>query len=429
MPVMIRAAKAADLWTLEGRIVNSDPLVTMVVGGIVAAFVLGFLAHKLKISPIVGYLLAGVLIGPHTPGLSADPELASQLAELGIILILFGVGLKFSPAKLMAYRWVALPCALGQMGLVTAVGFGVASLWGMGWSEALILGFALSIASTIVLMRGLEDRHQTTSPAGHLGVSWLIVQDFVAVFALVAISSLAAESGAGTDGVWPALQAIGIKAAELVAFVLVMLIIGRRVLPWLLVSIARARSRELFSLGVFAIALGIAYAAHAVFGASFALGAFLAGLVLNETDISHRAAEDLVPLREAFSVLFFVSVGMLFDPQIILAQSWVILSVLSVIIVGNAFAVVLMTKLFDVPLPQRAILAGGFAQIGEFSFLICGTAVAAGLMAQSTHALVTAGALLAIAANPLVRQVARMARWIVERALEEQTRNPADKAY
>jgi CPA2 family monovalent cation:H+ antiporter-2 len=285
---------------VDGLMVNSDPLVTMVVGGIVAAFILGFLAHKLRISPIVGYLLAGVLIGPYTTGFVADGELATELAELGVILIMFGVGLKFSPAKLMEYRWVALPCALGQMTLVTAIGFGVASLLGIGWVEGLILGFSLSIASTIVLLRSLENGGHLASPAGHLAVSWLIVQDFVAVLALVAMSTIVVTGGDVGGDSTQIVQAVGIKAAELVLFVLAMLVIGRRVIPWLVVFIARARSRELFSLGVFAIALGIAYAAHAVFGVSFALGAFLAGLALNEADISHRAAEDLLP-RETLS--------------------------------------------------------------------------------------------------------------------------------
>jgi CPA2 family monovalent cation:H+ antiporter-2 len=392
--------------------VNSDPLVTMVVGGIVAAFILGFLAHKLRISPIVGYLLAGVLIGPYTPGFVANGELAAELAELGVILIMFGVGLKFSPAKLMEYRWVALPCALGQMTLVTAIGFGAASLLGIGWVEGLILGFSLSIASTIVLLRSLEDGGYLASSAGHLAVSWLVVQDVAAVLALVVMSTIAVKGGSTSGDSTEIVQAVGIKVAELALFVLAMLVIGRRVIPWLVVFIARARSRELISLGVFAIALGIAYAAHAIFGASFALGAFLAGLVLNEADISHRAAEDLLPLRDAFAVLFFVSVGMLFDPQILLTQSWAIAAIMAVIIFGNGVTAFLMTSLLRVPLEQRGVLAGGLAQIGEFSFLICGTALALELISDNTQALIAAGALLAIAVNPLVRQLAMLPGWI-----------------
>jgi CPA2 family monovalent cation:H+ antiporter-2 len=398
---------------------DSDPLVTMVVGGIVAAFVLGFIAHKLRISPIVGYLLAGVMIGPYTPGFIADGELAGELAELGIILIMFGVGLKFSPAKLIAYRWIALPCALGQMILVTAFGLGIASLFGMGWIEGLIFGFSLSIASTVVLLRALEDRYEIASPAGHLAVSWLIVQDIAAVFVLLVMSALAQRGIGVPEDAGATMRAIGMKAAELGLFVLIMAVIGRRILPGLLVFIARAKSRELFSLGVFSMALGIAYAAHAIFGASFALGAFVAGLVLNEAAISHRAAEDLIPLRDAFAVLFFVSVGMLFDPQILVTQRWALLAVVAVIILGNGGAALLMTTALRVPAAQRAILAGGLAQIGEFSFLISGTALSLDLISQNAFALVSAGAVLAIALNPFIRDVGRLLTQRNEGAAEE----------
>jgi CPA2 family monovalent cation:H+ antiporter-2 len=379
----------------------------MVVGGIVAAFAFGFIAHKLRISPIVGYLLAGVLIGPYTPGFVADGELAGELAELGVILIMFGVGLKFSPAKLIEYRWIALPCALGQIALVTAMGLAVSAFLGMGWIEGAIFGFCLSIASTIVLLRALEDRYETAEPSGHLAVSWLIVQDITAVFVLVVMSTLAQEGIAEAGDGEAIARIVGLKAAELGLFALIMIVIGRRVLPGLLVFIARAKSRELFSLAVFSIALGIAYAAHAAFGASFALGAFAAGLVLNEAAISHRAAEDLIPLRDAFAVLFFVSVGMLFDPQILVTQSWTILAVLAVVILGNGGAAFLMTSILRVPLPDRMSLAAGLAQIGEFSFLISGTALSLGLMARDAHALISAGAVLAIALNPLIREAGR----------------------
>lgn len=389
------------------RAMNSDPLLTMVVGGIVAAFALGFIAHKLRISPIVGYLLAGVLIGPYTPGFTADGELAGELAELGVILIMFGIGLKFSPAKLIEYRWIALPCALGQMALVTALGFGISALLGMGWIEGMIFGFSLSIASTVVLLRALEDRHEAATPAGHLAVSWLIVQDVTAVFVLVVMSTLALKGVAEAADGEAIARIVGLKAAELALFVLIMIVIGRRVLPGLLVFIARAKSRELFSLAVFSIALGIAYAAHAVLGAGFALGAFAAGLVLNETAISHRAAEDMIPFRDAFAVLFFVSVGMLFDPGILLTQSWTILAVLAVIILGNGGAAFLMTSIMRVPPPDRVSLAGGLAQIGEFSFLISGTALSLDLMSGDAHGLISAGAVLAIALNPIIREAAR----------------------
>ncbi|HEY7643774.1 MAG TPA: cation:proton antiporter, partial [Hyphomicrobiales bacterium] len=295
---------------------GSDPLLTMVVGGIVAAFVLGFVAHRLGISPIVGYLSAGILIGPYSPGFVADPDLAGELAELGVILIMFGMGLKFSPHKLAERRWLAVPCAFGQMGIVTLLGLGLGRFLGLDTVEALIFGFCLSIASTIVLLRMLEDRGLPASPAGQLAMCWLVVQDLTAVFVVVAMPIVGQQASGSFDG-HALLRAIGVKSAELSLFAIIMLVVGRRILPAFLVFIARAKSRELFSLGVFAFALGIAFAAHKVFGATFALGAFVAGLVLNEAELSHRAAEDLTPLRDAFAVLFFVSVGMLFDPHIL----------------------------------------------------------------------------------------------------------------
>lgn len=403
---------------------ETDALVTMVVGGIVAAFALGFLAHKLGISPIVGYLLAGVLIGPNTLRLTTDTELAGELAELGVILIMFGIGLKFSPRKLMECRWVALPCALGQMAIVTLLGAGLASLLGIARIEGVIFGFCLSVASTVVLLRALEDQRLSLSPSGQVAIAWLIVQDVIAVFALLAMSILAQQGveGAKSDGL---IRAIATKAAELGTFGVIMLVIGRRVLPSLLVFIAKAKSRELFSLGVFSIALGIAYLANAVFGATFAIGAFVAGLVLSEAELSHRAAEDMLPLRDAFAVLFFVSVGMLFDPQILFSQTWTVLLVLAVIIAGNGGAAFLMTSLMRLPLQQRLMLAGGLAQIGEFSFLTSSFGTQLDLISVETQALIAAGALLAIALNPIVRQAAQL---LAARHAGEQIQNIPDRA-
>jgi K+:H+ antiporter len=390
---------------------GSDPLLTMIVGGIVAAFVLGFIAHKLGISPIVGYLSAGVLIGPYSPGFVADPDLARELAELGVILIMFGMGLKFSPRKLAERRWLAVPCAFGQMGLVTLLGLALASFLGLAWIEALIFGFCLSIASTIVLLRMLEDQGLTASPAGQLAMCWLIVQDLTAVLVVVAMPIVAHQLSGKAD-VHTVIRAIGVKSAELSLFAIIMLVVGRRLLPAFLVFIAKARSRELFSLGVFAFALGIAFAAHKIFGATFALGAFVAGLVLNEAELSHRAAEDLTPLRDAFAVLFFVSVGMLFDPHVLLTETWTVAAVLAVIIAGNGAAAFLMTTLTKQPLAQRLVLASGLAQIGEFSFLIGGFGLSLDLISEQTYILITAGALIAIAANPILQKAAMLiGRW------------------
>jgi CPA2 family monovalent cation:H+ antiporter-2 len=352
----------------------------------------------------VGYLLAGVLIGPHTPGIVADAGLAGELADLGVILIMFGIGLKFSPRQIMEYRWVVLPCALAQMMIVTLLGYSFAALIGLPLTEGVIFGFCLSIASTVVLLRTLEDRHLVHSPVGSAALCWLIVQDLIAVLALVVISVIAQHKGVGTGAAASKaiIRSIGIKSAELAAFAFIMLVVGRRILPGLLVFIAKAKSRELFSLGVFAIALGIAYAANALFGAGFALGAFFAGLVLNEAELSQRAAEDMLPLRNAFAVLFFVSVGMLFDPMIMVTQTWVVLSVLALIIAGNGTVVLLLTTLTRLSLSQRLVLAAGLAQIGEFSFLISGFSLGLGLMSERTHMLIAAAALIAIAINPFI---------------------------
>jgi CPA2 family monovalent cation:H+ antiporter-2 len=387
---------------------DTDPLVSMVVAGIVAAFLLGFIAHKLHLSPVVGYLLAGVAIGPHTPGFQADIDLARELADLGVVLILFGVGLKFSPRRLMEYRWLAVPGALGQMVLVTMLGLAAASLLGMGLGEGLILGFSLSVTSTLVLLHALENRREIDTPGGHLAASWLIVQGIAAMLVLVMMSAIAELNAAGPRGAGEVARTMGIKAVELAIFILIMLVIGRRLLPGALVLIARARSRELFSLGVFAVALGIAYAVQAIFGASFALGAFVAGMVLNEADLSHRAAEDLLPLRDAFSVLFFVSLGMLFDPQILVAQRWTVIALMAIIIAGNGLATWLITTLMRIPSEQRLLLAGGLAQIGELSFLVCGTGVALDMVSEGTHSLVAALALLTIAINPLLLLTLRL---------------------
>ena len=390
---------------------GSDPLLTMIVGGIVAAFALGFVAHRLGISPIVGYLSAGILIGPYSPGFVADPDLAAELAELGVILIMFGMGLKFSPRQLAERRWLAVPCAFGQMGIVTLLGLGLGRFIGLDTIEALIFGFCLSIASTIVLLRMLEDQGLPASPAGQLAMCWLVVQDLTAVFVVVAMPIVSQQASGSFDG-HALLRAIGVKSAELSLFAIIMLVVGRRILPAFLVFIARAKSRELFSLGVFAFALGIAFAAHKVFGATFALGAFVAGLVLNEAELSHRAAEDLTPLRDAFAVLFFVSVGMLFDPHILVTQTWTVLAVLGVVLIGNGGAAYLMATIMKVPLAHKLVLASGLAQIGEFSFLISGFGLSLGLISDRTYILITAGALLAIALNPVLQKSAQLlARW------------------
>lgn len=298
---------------------HADSLILTLVGGFVLAFVFGMLAHRLKLSPLVGYLVAGVIVGPYTGGFVADTELAPQLAEIGVILLMFGVGLHFSPKDLMQVRKVAIPGALVQIGVATVLGWGLGRfVLGLGDVEALLMGFALSVASTVVLLRALEERKQVKGEIGRIAVGWLIVEDLVIVIALVMLPMVLVPAGTQTD--LAALGTdVGLTLLKVVLFVVGMLVVGGKVIPWLLIRIAHTKSRELFTLGVLAIALGIAWLAYFLFH-SFALGAFLAGLVMNASPLGHNAAERSLPLRDAFAVLFFVSVGMLFDPMIVVRQ-------------------------------------------------------------------------------------------------------------
>ena len=378
-----------------------EGLISYVIGGIVAAFVLGLVAHRLRISPVVGYLLAGIIIGPHTPGPVADAGFARQIADIGIILIMFGLGLKFSLHALLAFRWRPLVGASVQMASVTGLGWLLGTRLGLPGSEALIFGFSLSIASTVVLLRALEEGELLTGKTGGIAVCWALTQDVATILALVLMPTLAAAP-AGEVGIAAALGTLLLTLAQLGLFVLLMLVVARRLLPPLLTFLLDAGLRELFSLGVLAIALGIAYLAHKVFGVSFALGAFFAGLVLNEADLGRRATEDMLPMRDAFAVLFFVSVGMLVDPAIFVSHGWTICAVLAVVVLGNGLAGYLVTTAMRLPLRQRLVVAAGLAQIGEFSFLIGGLSHGLGLISAQTLALILASALLAIALNPLV---------------------------
>ena len=383
----------------------SEALMAYIVGGVVAAFGLGLLAHRLGLSPVVGYLTAGILIGPHTPGFAADGSIARQIADIGVILIMFGLGLKFSLSSLLAFRWRPVAGAGLQMAAVTAAGYALGRHLGLAPQESAIFGFGLSVASTVVLLRALEDNRLTESGAGGIAVCWVLVQDVAAILALVIVPVLARtaaqESPAGAIA-----AALAVTAGQMALFVFLMLILGRRLLPPLLTFLIRAQLRELFSLGIFAIALGIAFLAHKVFGASFALGAFFAGLVLNEADLSHQAMEDLLPLRDAFAVLFFVSVGILIDPAIFATHFRQVLAVLGVITLGNALASLAIMRVFAVPPRQRLIVAAGLAQVGEFTFLLTGFCVGLGLIPARTQALLLGAALLAIAINPFLFRAA-----------------------
>lgn len=381
---------------------HADSLILTLVGGFVLAFVFGMLANRLKLSPLVGYLVAGVVVGPFTPGYVADTELAPQLAEIGVILLMFGVGLHFSPKDLMQVRKVAIPGALVQISAATALGW-VLGRFALGLPnvEALLMGFALSVASTVVLIRALEERRQSRGDIGKIAVGWLIVEDLVIVIALVMLPLVVVPAGTAVDP--GALAAnIGWTLVKVAVFVALMLVVGGKMLPWLLVRIAHTKSRELFTLGVLAIALGIAFIAYEVFGASFALGAFVAGLVLNGTPLGHNAAERSLPLRDAFAVLFFVSVGMLFDPGILVREPGAVLSVLLIIIVGKSAAALAITTVFKLDRRTSLTVAASLAQIGEFSFILAALGMALGAMSRETHDLILAGALLSISINPFV---------------------------
>jgi len=384
---------------------HDDSLILTLVAGFVLAFVLGMLALRFKLSPLVGYLLAGVVVGPFTPGYTADASLATQLAEIGVILLMFGVGLHFSPADLLKVRKIAVPGALVQIAAATVLGWGVGRLMGLADAEAALMGFALSVASTVVLLRALEERKAVKGETGRIAVGWLIVEDLVMVVALVLIPLLAGAAGGGAEPGAVALK-VATTLLSIGVFIAFMLLVGGRVLPWLLVRIAHTRSRELFTLGVLAIALGIAYLAYAVFGASFALGAFVAGVVLNGTPLGHNAAERSLPLRDAFAVLFFVSVGMLFDWRVLLEQPVSVAAVVAIIVIGKSAAALAITTAFKLDRTPSLLIAASLAQIGEFSFILAGVGLKLEILSRGTHDLILAGALISIVLNPFVFKLA-----------------------
>ncbi len=382
-------------------------LITTLVAGFVLAFVFGLIANRLRLSPLVGYIVAGVVVGPYTPGFVADVELAPQLAEIGVILLMFGVGLHFSPKDLMSVRAVALPGAVAQIAAATLLGWGLGELLGLGHGEALLMGFSVSVASTVVLVRALDERKQVRTPTGRLAVGWLIVEDLVMVLALVLLPLMAM----GTDtlaerGATGVLSEVAFVLAKVLLFVILMAVVGTRVLPGALIAIAHERSRELFTLGVLAIAMGIAWLAYAVFDASFALGAFVAGLVLAASPLGHSAAERSLPLRDAFSVLFFVSVGMLLNPFVLVERPFAVLALLGIILVGKSLAALLITAIVRQPRATGLTVAASLAQAGEFTFILAALGVSLGVLQPETHDLILAAALLSIALNPVMFRLA-----------------------
>jgi len=383
---------------------HHTPLIATIVAGLVAAFVLGAIAQRLRLSPLVGYLLAGVLVGPFTPGYVADQGLADQLAELGVILLMFGVGLHFSLKDLMAVRAIAIPGAVGQMAVATLLGAGLGLLLGWPIGGAIVFGVALSVASTVVLLRALQERRLVQSEKGKIAVGWLIVEDLAMVLALVLLPALAGVLQGGPVGdPWTAWgRPLAITLAKVAGFVAFMLIVGRRVIPWILHYVAHTGSRELFRLAVFAIALGVAFGAAALFGVSFALGAFFAGMILAESELSQRAAEETLPLRDAFAVLFFVSVGMLFNPAVIIEQPLALAATLAIVIVGKSLAALAILKLFGHGRSTGLTIAASLAQIGEFSFILAGLGASLELLPAEGRDLILAAAILSIMLNPLI---------------------------
>jgi len=381
-------------------------LITTVAAAFGLALILGFIAVRLKLPALLGYLIAGIIIGPTTPGFVADLDLTQQLAEIGVMLLMFGVGLHFSLDDLLAVRRIAVPGAIAQIAVATALGAGVASLWGWSWGESLVFGLALSVASTVVLLRALESRGVLDSINGRIAVGWLVVEDLAMILVLVLLPPLAGWlAGHGTGGETAQrdlIVTLAVTLGEVAVFVALMLVVGRRLFPWLLWQVARTGSRELFTLCVVAAAVGIAYGSAKLFGVSFALGAFFAGMVMRESELSHRAADESLPLREAFSVLFFVSVGMLFDPAMLIRAPLQVLAVVGIIVLGKSLAAFALVLAFRYPLNTALTVSASLAQIGEFSFILAGLAVTLKVLPPEGQSLILAGALISIALNPLV---------------------------
>ncbi|WP_208437422.1 YbaL family putative K(+) efflux transporter [Bartonella taylorii] len=390
---------------------HDTPLITTIVAGLCLAFLLGMIASRLRISPLVGYLLAGVIVGPNTGGFRIDSVIINQLAEIGIILLMFGVGLHFSLKDLLSVKAVAIPAAITEMVFTTFLGLCLGLIMGWGFSGSLVFGSALSIASTVILLRALQERHLIETEKGRIAIGWLIIEDLAMVFILVLIPSLAnVLSNTKKEAFDPLVQWLdlsiwgifGLTILKVIVFIALMLIIGRRFIPWLLKMSAQSGSRELFRLSVFTIALGVAFGAAQLFGVSLSLGAFFAGMVMSESELSHHAAEESLPLRDAFSVLFFVSVGMLFDPGKLLTHFFPLLATLLIIVLGKSTAAFFIVKAFRYSNATALTISASLAQIGEFSFILAGLSLNLGLLSNDAHDLILGGAILSILLNPLV---------------------------
>ena len=387
------------------------PLLTTIALGLSAAFICGMIAHKLKLPAIVGFLVAGIIIGPFTPGYVADAHVAEQLSEIGIVLLMFGVGLHFSLKDLMDVKRIALPGAIVQIAVAIAMGAAVAHFWGWPLQSGLMFGLACSVASTVVLLRALEDNHLTQTANGRIAIGWLIVEDLVMVLALVFVPALAGLNGnteviAGAEGTPVTdsssfIETIGVAIAKISLFVIFMLVVGNRVLPWVLNLVAATRSRELFTLAVFAVAVGVAFGAGKIFGVSLALGAFFSGMMIRESHLSQEVAERALPFQDAFAVLFFVSVGMLFNPQILITHPMEVITCVLIIIVGKSAAALFIVLLFRYPLKTGLLVSAGLAQIGEFSFILIAMGVSLKILPPEGRDIIMAGALISISLNPV----------------------------
>ncbi len=389
---------------------HETPLIATLTLAFVGASVFGLIAGRLRLPPILGYLLAGVALGPSTPGFTADPDLAAELAEMGVILLMFGVGLHFSYRDLMKVQNIALPGAIAQ--IVVATLLGAALAWAMGWplASGLTFGLALSVASTVVLVRALEERQLLDTRSGHIAVGWLVIEDLAMVAALVFLPVIAGALPGGRPDLLTEHGGVGLSLAatlgKLAAFVALMMLVGRRVIPWALARVASLGSRELFTLTVLGLAVGFAYGAAKLFGVSFALGAFAAGMILKESELSHKAGDNILPLRDAFAVLFFVSVGMLFDPATLVERPLAVLATLLVIVLGKSIAAFLIVRAFRHPTDTAVLIAASLAQIGEFSFILTSMGLSLGILPEEARDLVLAGSIGSILLNPAVFSLA-----------------------
>jgi len=405
---------------------HDAPLIATLVSGIVLAFVFASIAYKLRLPPLAGYLMAGVVVGPFTPGYVADGHLAHELAEVGVVLLMFGVGLHFSLKDLLSVKGIAIPGALVQMAVATMLGMLLG--WGLGWpvAQGFVFGLALSVASTVVLLRAMEERRLMETERGRIAVGWLIVEDLAMVLALVLLPAIGlALSSGGQNGAALSLATlattVGITIGKVVLFVALMLVVGKRLIPWILKVVAHTGSRELFRLAVLAIALGVAFGLAGLFGVSFELGAFFAGMMMGESKLAQRATEETLPLRDAFAVLFFVSIGMLFNYHVILTEPMVVLAALAIIVIGKSLAAFGIVLAFGRPLRTALTIATSLAQIGEFSFILIGVGVAQNLVSKGAQDVLLAAAILSILINPLLFKLLDRARpWLDAREALQQ---------